>query len=703
MPAVEVLVGEPGEGGDDRVEGASGFVAADKELVVRDLDDAPLGAIVEGRPCGARAASRYRPTPRSTLASVAKARGASGLDSQSARGPLGHVLVPGPCLGEDILARRAEVAPVPAAALRLVERVGVLAARGVVIDLAGALGGPRRAAGGPLVLAPGLGLRREVEVHRHHRERVHVARPGEHGVEVLDQPHPLERLGAPRPLVRLVEEPPLHAGQRAVSRETSSSGSSRAHASSTTGPARVIRRSLVSEHEPPDRQCPRTIASPRSVHWNGPVRSGQARLADFMTHPTSTANWSLVIHRVTATSVEVWVGTLFRYMHKPELARVCLHRDGREEATREIVRKDWKRPFTHMERCFYFVAEFDDLKENTGYRLTFERRIEANEEIGISADWQHLRNGTFRTLPGTLPAKGEGAFTIGLASCFYPHRDGGQAAAAYKALHDRGDPAHRPDITVLSGDQVYLDIGFDSLSFIPDEIRERIAQDYAEHWRELGSILSRGGTWMLPDDHEFWNDYPFVDSLIPTLFALKLGDVHEAWTQASLDAVNHIQRCPVVESFSFGEELTVCFADVRSYRTENGFLPNDEFDSLLAWARGRTSPAILVLSQPLIITRSRAERNLLSFGSQYAELLDALATSRHDIVVLSGDVHFGRIASVEIGNARTRLIEIVSSPLSNLTGPRRVSDERAQGHSSSVPCRYGRPTIGLETPESELF
>lgn len=387
-----------------------------------------------------------------------------------------------------------------------------------------------------------------------------------------------------------------------------------------------------------------------------------------MTYPTSTAKWSLVVHRVAATSVEVWVGTLFRQLLKPELARVRLFRDDTEVATRDIAMSDWKQPFRNMQRCFYFVAKFDNLEENTDYRLTFDRHIEENEELEISAHWQHLRNGRFRTLPATLPRKGDGAFTIGLASCYYAHRDSGQAAAAYKALHDRGSSAVRPDITVLCGDQVYLDIGFDSLSLIPDEIRERISEDYADHWQELGSILSRGGTWMLPDDHEFWNDYPFVDSLIPTLVSLKIDHVREAWTKAALDAIENIQRSPLVEWFSIGDELTVCFADVRTHRTEEGFLPTDGLERLLAWASGRNSPAILVLSQPLVVTRNRNERNLLSFGSQYTELLRALASSHHDVVVLSGDVHFGRILSVEIGDLGTRLIEVVSSPLSNLTG-----------------------------------
>ena len=53
-------------------------------------------------------------------------------------------------------------------------------------------------------------------------------------------------------------------------------------------------------------------------------------------------------------------------------------------------------------------------------------------------------------------------------------------------------------------------------------MRQRVAEDYAKHWQALGSMLARGGSWMLPDDHEFWNDYPFYDSLLPTLFMLKL-------------------------------------------------------------------------------------------------------------------------------------------------------------------------------------
>lgn len=382
----------------------------------------------------------------------------------------------------------------------------------------------------------------------------------------------------------------------------------------------------------------------------------------------STAQWSLVVHRVSRHSVDVWVGTLFPALRMPERARVRLITNSGQVRTRNIGKRNWQRPFTGMNRRFFTVVTFRGLDAGSDYRLEFERRIEAEPRAGIRRRWQRLRSGAFRTLPSRVPEKGRDAFTIALGSCFYNHRDGGRAAASYKALYDRGSHTVRPDVTVLAGDQVYLDIGFESLSLIEEEIRERIADDYALHWQALGSLLSRGGTWMLPDDHEYWNDYPFTDSLLPTLLALKLPSVRRSWADAARDGVRNVQRSPVVESFALGDDLSVCLADLRSYRSEQTFLPEAPFNALLDWAGSRACPGVLVIPQPLIVEQNRFERNLRSYETQYARLLDALGSVSHDVVVLSGDVHFGRIASVPIGTKGARLVEIISSPMSNLTG-----------------------------------
>ena len=225
----------------------------------------------------------------------------------------------------------------------------------------------------------------------------------------------------------------------------------------------------------------------------------------------------------------------------------------------------------------------------------------------------------------------------------------------------------KPDIKFLTGDQVYLDIGFDSLSRDPDEIRQRIGDDYATHWQSLGGILNRSGTWMIPDDHEYWNDYPFYDSLIPQLLALKLAKVRKAWATASKDAVKNIQRSPVVETMFIGEDLSICLAALRSFRSKNQFIGINDFAKIVDWAENLSCPGVFVIPQPLIVDENKSERNLLSFAKQYTRLLEALAASGHDILVLSGDVHFGLIATCSLGNSGGHLIEVVSSPLSNLT------------------------------------
>lgn len=379
---------------------------------------------------------------------------------------------------------------------------------------------------------------------------------------------------------------------------------------------------------------------------------------------TNKGKWSLAVLRVSQSTAKVWVGTLFHTLKKPDQACVDLIRPDGSRVRKTIVTDDWQRPFRNVRQRFYTTVEFEGLDPGTYYEVEFIRRTEAIHHA--VEEWQVLRHGQFDTLPAALPGEGDRPFTVALGSCFYAHRDGGQAAGSYRALYERGPASVRPHVTFLTGDQVYLDIGFDSLSFVRSEIRERVADDYAQHWQLLGSILSRGATWMLPDDHEYWNDYPFHDSLIPTLLALKIDDVRETWTRASEDGVRRIQHSPKVESFSI-DELSFCMADLRSYRDEDRFLPEKDFKKLTDWAQKLNGPGVLVIPQPLIVAPNNLERNLLSYRGQYRRLLEALGSTGHDIVVMSGDVHFGRIATTTLGPKGGKLVEVISSPLSNLT------------------------------------
>ena len=73
-----------------------------------------------------------------------------------------------------------------------------------------------------------------------------------------------------------------------------------------------------------------------------------------------------------------------------------------------------------------------------------------------------------------------------------------------------------------------------------------------------------------------------------------------------------------------------------------------------------------------------------------------MTSSGHDIVVMSGDVHFGRIAQVKMGANGGSLIEVVSSPMSNLTGINSLASDKAQ----KTPKQFPDPKA-IDMPDFE--
>lgn len=73
--------------------------------------------------------------------------------------------------------------------------------------------------------------------------------------------------------------------------------------------------------------------------------------------------------------------------------------------------------------------------------------------------------------------------------------------------------------------------------------------------------------------------------------------------------------------------------------------------ALLDWVGSLTCPGVLVVGQPVLAKAEgrapwgeHSDWNLPAFD-QYPGLVRALSSAPHDILVLSGDVHFGRIAT----------------------------------------------------------
>ena len=102
---------------------------------------------------------------------------------------------------------------------------------------------------------------------------------------------------------------------------------------------------------------------------------------------------------------------------------------------------------------------------------------------------------------------------------------------------------------------------------------------------------------------------------------------------------------------------------------------------MAAWVAALTGPGVLVVGQPILADKHGWSGQFLDWGladyTQYQEMVRILGRSSHDIVVLTGDVHFGRIAGCLLPSG-SDLIEVIASPLA-------LVDEHAGGSWSAPP------------------
>lgn len=383
-------------------------------------------------------------------------------------------------------------------------------------------------------------------------------------------------------------------------------------------------------------------------------------------------HWHLVIHQVTATSIQVWVGVLDRNQAKLDNLRLGIFDKNEQLVSKcDIKKTDWQRPFERLNNRFYYLHSFTKLTPLCEYDIALYPILEDPSTPEFNS--YRLAFGTAKTLATALKDYGNDGLTIASGSCFYVDEDGGAVSNAFKALY-LSNKKSSPDFKFLTGDQVYLDIGLDSLSPIPAEIRDRIASDYKDNWRALKGILSHGGTWMLADDHEYWNNFPSTKEFNPFLLALKLDHVEKVWSETAISAVERVQQVKPFRRFKIGYDLDFAIADLRTSRVpkedENQEALADPviIHQLVDWINSLSSPGILVLPQPLIVAKPDDEdTNLATFENDYRQIVEAIDAAQHDLLLLTGDVHYGCVRSTQLSSEK-RLIEVVSSPLSNLSG-----------------------------------
>lgn len=290
---------------------------------------------------------------------------------------------------------------------------------------------------------------------------------------------------------------------------------------------------------------------------------------------------------------------------------------------------------------------------------------------------------TVASLPEQLPQSMDDSFKLLLCSCYFQPEDGGGL------LGEIAKQMPTPDLSLMAGDQVYLDLPlFEDLPEHDPQLTRRIGDKYRRNWASaslgvpgLEPVLGLAPVVCLPDDHEYWNNYPFAQKQLPgTWNAARRA----RWETAARNLYQDYQRPEGSEGALRIDiaPLKFLFLDTRSSRS-------DDFDALMAapamqalqrWlddllaARRDGEPAVGVLAsgQALFIeppTKESEKRTVDAELGNYAHFaiirsaIETLADHGIPLLYITGDVHWGRVASgTDLSSGRTLLHEVICSP-----------------------------------------
>ena len=176
---------------------------------------------------------------------------------------------------------------------------------------------------------------------------------------------------------------------------------------------------------------------------------------------------------------------------------------------------------------------------------------------------------TSRRPPVQLPDKATASFNLLLSSCYYQPNDKSRALAdLVKAIK----PA--PDFTVLAGDQVYLDLpSQQDLPLNANALAKTLGKKYQLNWFSnsaqqpgLADVLRHGPVLCVPDDHEFWNNYPLPQAQLNNTYC---PQDRANWQRLANCLYERYQRSPAQVNGFFRQDiapLSMLFLDGRTQR-----------------------------------------------------------------------------------------------------------------------------------------
>jgi hypothetical protein len=291
-------------------------------------------------------------------------------------------------------------------------------------------------------------------------------------------------------------------------------------------------------------------------------------------------------------------------------------------------------------------------------------------KFALSVEGQQVAHATVTTLPRQMPMLGDKPFTILLGSCFAHREDeeGKLGTTVSRMPHQA-----RPDLKFLAGDQVYLDDPwhrFARRTHSVAELRRIFFENYIRTWGQtdgFARLLQHGANYFCSDDHEFWNNAPNSATFILDTWPI-IGRRAKWWRDArhlyeafqTSKAVQEVRVPPV----------SFLIADTRMNRSDvrDNFMEPSDLQHVRNWVEALDGPGVLLIGQPLLQTSTGflkghfMDWNLPDYR-QYHEFAGIVGASEHSLVILSGDVHYGRIARSTLASG-AELIEIISSPMS---------------------------------------
>ncbi|MFN0183211.1 MAG: alkaline phosphatase D family protein [Aquabacterium sp.] len=310
-----------------------------------------------------------------------------------------------------------------------------------------------------------------------------------------------------------------------------------------------------------------------------------------------------------------------------------------------------------------------------------------SHRVEVALDGQRETLGV-RTLPAEVPALLDGSFNILLASCYYrPEDAGGLLGRIVQQL------PQAPHLTLLAGDQIYGDLPlFEDLPEDEPALSQALGDKYRRNWlsSQLGApgiqaLLRRAPVACLPDDHEYWNNFPFRQAQLPNTWR---EGPRQRWASAA-QALYQDWQCggapgsaPSWQRLDI-QPLRMLLLDSRSARRDaldapDGLLDDAAADALQQWrqallddrAVGRPGIGLLSTGQALFIARPGAvaarmkDAELPSYKQFGAieQVLDDLARAGVPVVFITGDVHWGRVVRARHAAGRAPLLEVICSP-----------------------------------------